>query len=188
MESVQLEHENVTELVLVTLRDGVEEGRRFSNEETDPMTSKELNEEPYESTINLWINSSVDSSISVGSDLHLVSPKLHPDSLSLWLQWVPLTKPLPMSRRLILQHAHGQSPGLLPLLGSLRFHVRNTANKAIATPITGVIPHPGATLPYSEFNGFNKSPTIVRLGPDHYSFFSIESVITTTYIPRNCAP
>ncbi|KAK9123579.1 hypothetical protein Sjap_013181 [Stephania japonica] len=48
MESVQLEHENVTELVLIALRDGVEEGRRFSNEEKDPMTSKELNEEPYE--------------------------------------------------------------------------------------------------------------------------------------------
>ncbi|KAG4182486.1 hypothetical protein ERO13_A09G045600v2 [Gossypium hirsutum] len=45
MESVQLEHENVTEFVLVTLRDRVEEGRRFSNEEKDPMTSKELNEE-----------------------------------------------------------------------------------------------------------------------------------------------
>ncbi|KAF1884724.1 hypothetical protein Lal_00028610, partial [Lupinus albus] len=45
-ESVQLEHENVTELVLVTLRDGVEEGGRFSNEEKDPMTSKKLNEEP----------------------------------------------------------------------------------------------------------------------------------------------
>ncbi|KAF9595084.1 hypothetical protein IFM89_036973 [Coptis chinensis] len=48
MESVPLEHENVTELVLVALQDGVEEGRRFSNEERDPMTSKELNEEPYE--------------------------------------------------------------------------------------------------------------------------------------------
>ena len=35
MESVQLEHENVTELVLVTLRDGMEEGSRFSNEEKD---------------------------------------------------------------------------------------------------------------------------------------------------------
>src|SRR3954466_7958322 len=33
MESVQLEHENVTQLVLVSLRDGVEEGRRLSNEE-----------------------------------------------------------------------------------------------------------------------------------------------------------
>lgn len=40
------------------------------------------------------------------------------------------------------------------------------ANRAIATPIKGVVPHPGATLPYSEFNGFNKSPTAVRLGPD----------------------
>ncbi|KAK5839802.1 hypothetical protein PVK06_008642 [Gossypium arboreum] len=48
MESVQLKHENVTEFVLVTLRDRVEEGRRFSNEEKDPMTSKELNEESYE--------------------------------------------------------------------------------------------------------------------------------------------
>lgn len=43
MESVQLEHENVTQLVLVSLRDGVEEGRRLSNEEKDP----ELTEEPY---------------------------------------------------------------------------------------------------------------------------------------------
>ena len=41
-------NENVTESVLVTLRGGVEEGRRFSNEEKDPTTSKELNEEPYE--------------------------------------------------------------------------------------------------------------------------------------------
>ncbi|MFQ6629666.1 hypothetical protein Gotur_007278 [Gossypium turneri] len=46
MESVQLEHENVIEFVLVTLRDRVEEGRRFSNGEKDPMTSKELNDEP----------------------------------------------------------------------------------------------------------------------------------------------
>ena len=35
MESVQLEHENVTQLVLVSLQDGVEEGRRLSNEEKD---------------------------------------------------------------------------------------------------------------------------------------------------------
>ncbi|XWS08821.1 hypothetical protein CRYUN_Cryun40dG0033300 [Craigia yunnanensis] len=47
MESVQLEHENVTEFVLVTLRNRVKEGRRFSNEEKDPMTSKALNEKPY---------------------------------------------------------------------------------------------------------------------------------------------
>lgn len=38
------------------------------------------------------------------------------------------------------------------------------ANRAIATPIKGVVPHPGATLPYSEFNGFNKLPAPVRLG------------------------
>ena len=37
----------MTQLVLVTLRDGVEEGRGFSNAEKDPITSKELNEEPY---------------------------------------------------------------------------------------------------------------------------------------------
>jgi len=35
MESIQLEHENVTQLVF-SLRDGVEEGRRLSNEEKDP--------------------------------------------------------------------------------------------------------------------------------------------------------
>ena len=55
MESVQLEQENVTELVLVTLGDGVEEGRRLSNEEKEPMTSKELNEEPYEVKISCTV-------------------------------------------------------------------------------------------------------------------------------------
>ena len=55
MESVQLEHENVTQLVLVSLRDGVEEGRRFSNKGRDPMTSKELNEEPYEVKISCTV-------------------------------------------------------------------------------------------------------------------------------------
>jgi len=55
MESVQLEHENVTELVLVPFWDGVEERRRFSNEEKDPITSKELNEEPYEVKISCTV-------------------------------------------------------------------------------------------------------------------------------------
>ncbi len=41
-------NENVTKLILVTLQGGVEEGRRFSNEEKDPTTSNELNEELYE--------------------------------------------------------------------------------------------------------------------------------------------
>ena len=35
---------------------------------------------------------------------------------------------------------------------------RNIANKAIATPIKGVVPQPGATFPYSEFKGFSKLP------------------------------
>ncbi|TYJ00669.1 hypothetical protein E1A91_A13G101300v1 [Gossypium mustelinum] len=55
MESVQLEHENVTEFVLVTLRDRVEEGRSFSNEEKDPMTLKELNEELYKVKISCTV-------------------------------------------------------------------------------------------------------------------------------------
>ena len=48
-------NENVTESVLVTLRGGMEEGRRFSNEEKDPTTSKELNEEPYEMKISCMV-------------------------------------------------------------------------------------------------------------------------------------
>ena len=41
-ESVQLEHENVTELVLVTLQNGIEERGEIlePNQETNPMTSK----------------------------------------------------------------------------------------------------------------------------------------------------
>ena len=45
----------MTKLVLVTLRDGVEEGRGFSNAEKDPMTSKELNGEPYEMKISCTV-------------------------------------------------------------------------------------------------------------------------------------
>jgi len=52
MKSLQLEHENVTELVLVTLRNGVEEGKKFLNEE---ITSKELNEELYEVKISCTV-------------------------------------------------------------------------------------------------------------------------------------
>ena len=55
MESVPLEDENVTKLVLVTLRDRVEEGRGFSDAEKDPMNSKELNEEPYEVKISCTV-------------------------------------------------------------------------------------------------------------------------------------
>jgi hypothetical protein len=52
-ESLQLEHENV--IGLAPLRDGVEEGRRFSKEERYPMTSKELNAEPYEVKISCTV-------------------------------------------------------------------------------------------------------------------------------------
>ena len=48
-------NENVTELVLVTLPGGVKEGRRFSNEEKDPTTSKELNEKSYEVKISCTV-------------------------------------------------------------------------------------------------------------------------------------
>lgn len=45
----------MTEFVLVTLRGGVDERRSFSNEEKDPMTSKALNEEPYEVKISCTV-------------------------------------------------------------------------------------------------------------------------------------
>jgi hypothetical protein len=35
---------------------------------------------------------------------------------------------------------------------------KNNANKAIKKPIIGVVPQPGATLPYSELSGFRKTP------------------------------
>ncbi|TQD71260.1 hypothetical protein C1H46_043204 [Malus baccata] len=41
-------NENVIKLVIVTLQNGMEEGKRFLNEENDSMTIKELKEETYE--------------------------------------------------------------------------------------------------------------------------------------------
>ena len=38
---------------------------------------------------------------------------------------------------------------------------KNTKNKPIKTPITGVVPQPGATLPYSELSGLRISPNLV---------------------------
>jgi len=38
---------------------------------------------------------------------------------------------------------------------------RKTANRAIVTAIQIVVPHPGATLPYSEFRGFRRVPRLV---------------------------
>ena len=38
---------------------------------------------------------------------------------------------------------------------------RNTKNRPIKTPITGVVPQPGATFPYSELSGLKISPNLV---------------------------
>jgi hypothetical protein len=38
---------------------------------------------------------------------------------------------------------------------------KNTKNRPIKTPITGVVPHPGDTLPYSELSGLKISPNLV---------------------------
>lgn len=46
-------YENVTNLVSVTLRNGIEEGRRFSNKENDLMTLKDLNQDPFDVKISL---------------------------------------------------------------------------------------------------------------------------------------
>ncbi|CAN4128348.1 unnamed protein product [Withania somnifera] len=51
--------------------------------------------------------------------------------------------------------------------------MKSSQSKAITTPIKGVVPHPGATLPYSKFNGFNKLPTVVRLGLDLELFSTV---------------
>ncbi|XP_050374590.1 30S ribosomal protein S12, chloroplastic-like [Argentina anserina] len=67
-------NENVTELVLVTLRKGVEEGNRFSNKENDQITSKKLNGEPYEVKISCTVlqsGSKGDLSVNVST----ITPK-----------------------------------------------------------------------------------------------------------------
>jgi hypothetical protein len=38
---------------------------------------------------------------------------------------------------------------------------KNSKNIAIKKPITGVVPQPGATLPYSELSGLKISPNLV---------------------------
>ena len=39
---------------------------------------------------------------------------------------------------------------------------KNTRNNPIKTPITTVVPHPGATFPHSELSGLKISPNRVR--------------------------
>ncbi|KPQ37328.1 MAG: hypothetical protein HLUCCA11_02510 [Phormidesmis priestleyi Ana] len=43
------------------------------------------------------------------------------------------------------------------------------------TPITGVVPHPGVTFPYSEFKGLRRLPNFVRCAMN-------QSVINLLYI------
>ena len=38
---------------------------------------------------------------------------------------------------------------------------RKRKNNNITKPIIGVVPHPGATFPYSELRGLNSSPNLV---------------------------
>ena len=57
---------------------------------------------------------------------------------------------------------------------------RKTAKRAPKTPINTVVPHPGATFPYSEFNGRNKVPSAMlkfyyQLSP--YMKFSFHTAI-----------
>lgn len=55
MDSVQLEHENVTKLVLVTLRGEVEEGGILERGKGSNEFERELNEEPYEVKISCTV-------------------------------------------------------------------------------------------------------------------------------------
>lgn len=42
-----------------------------------------------------------------------------------------------------------------------RIITRKTAKRAIKKAITGVVPQPGETFPYSEFRGFSRVPRLV---------------------------
>ena len=51
-------------------------------------------------------------------------------------------------------------------------------NNNITNPIIGVVPHPGATFPYSELRGLKSSPNlvlnaIVILSSDVFLFFKV---------------
>ena len=63
---------------------------------------------------------------------------------------------------------------------------RNIENRAIATPIKGAVPHPGATLPYSEFSGFNKFPTVVGFGRDLEPFSTVCVAINPIVFIESC--
>ena len=56
---------------------------------------------------------------------------------------------------------------------------KNTKNKAITTPIIGVVPQPGATLPYSAFKGRKSSPNLVR---NAIKIFTFNKLIFLVYV------
>jgi hypothetical protein len=47
---------------------------------------------------------------------------------------------------------------------------KNTRKADITTAIIGVVPQPGATLPYSAFKGRKISPNLVRNGIKEFMF------------------
>ena len=58
---------------------------------------------------------------------------------------------------------------------------KNTAKRAPKTPIKTVVPHPGATLPYSEFNGRNKVPSAILKKNffNDFSGFTVHEIFTS---------
>ena len=58
---------------------------------------------------------------------------------------------------------------------------RNTKNANITIAINGVVPQPGATLPYSEFNGRKMLPNLVCK-----TFIKIFSIFNKLFfVPHN---
>jgi len=53
---------------------------------------------------------------------------------------------------------------------------KNIANKPMNTPIITVVPHPGATFPYSEFKGFSIVPNTVTL-PFEFDILFFDRVV-----------
>lgn len=80
-------NENVTELVLVTLQNRVEERKIFSNEEKDPMTSKELNKKPYEMKISCTVLQSGNK-----GDLYVNFSTITPKKLNSFLRKVAIVR------------------------------------------------------------------------------------------------
>jgi hypothetical protein len=66
-------------------------------------------------------------------------------------------------KRLTLNQLTGIPSNTTDALYNSKMITRKIANNAIKTAISGVVPHPGATFPYSEFNGFKILPTLVCL-------------------------